>query len=174
MEKSKEFKEMRGKISVNLRILFDYVQMVSITQNVKFQWPIYLKQYFNFFSYLSFTTQIFSLDCVLEGYEVDFLPLFFKSLITEVLPFASAILACFYFSFRIFSGKKKEKEEIITKIIVVVFIVFTYSQSSIIFQLLQMVSCIEINGVEYLSSDVSYICYNSKHNKWVIIIIILD
>lgn len=164
-------KKSKGKLTVNFRILFDYLQMISIIQNLKFNWPNFLSQYLSFFSYLSFTNQIFSFDCFSYEYQISLSPVLIKLLFVQIIPFFVCAIFISYFWFC--RGKKAEKEIQLTKIIIVIFVVFTYSQLSTISQLFEMISCISINDVSYLSSNFRFVCWTREHKIWVKKIIIL-
>ena len=115
----KEVQE-KPKISVNLRILFDYMQMVTIIQKVQFQWPFYLEEYFNVFSYLSFTNQIFSLDCVYDDYQIPISMIYLKTIFIEIMPFLICFFAGIYFALCYRVGivihvriRKKQKQHVL-------------------------------------------------------------
>ena len=158
-------KKPKGKITVNFRILFDYLQMISIIQNLKFNWPNFLSQYLSFFSYLSFTNQIFSFDCFSYEYQISLSSVLIKLLFVQIIPFFVCAIFILYFWFC--RGKKAKKEIQLTKMIIVIFVVFTYSQLSTISQLFEMISCISINDVSYLSSNFRFVCWTREHKIWV-------
>ena len=158
-------KNIKGKISVNFRILFDYLQMVSIIQNVRFQWPIYLTKYLKVYSYLSFTNQFFSFDCFTYEYEISISPVFLKLIFAQMTPFFNCAIFILYFC--LFQGKKSEKDIKLTKAVIVIFVVFTYSQLSAINKLFEMISCDEINNVSYLNIDFHFVCWTNEHQYWV-------
>ena len=157
-------KKIKGKISVNFRILFYYLQMVSIIQNIKFQWPIFVAQYLNFFSYLSFTNQIFSFDCFSFEYGISFSTIYIKLIFTQIIPFVVCSIFISYFWF--FPCGNKRKEIQFTKLVVVIFVVFTYSQLSTISMLFEMISCLQINDLSYLNSDFHFVCWTNEHENW--------
>ena len=157
-------------MSVNFRIFFDYVQMISIIQNIKFQWPVNLNNYFNVFSYLSFTTQIFSFDCIIFDYGITFSSVYIKLLFVEIMPFF--ICSTFLSVIWLFGWKKQSKDIKVIKSIVVIFVVFTYSQISTISKLFDIISCIEINNSSYLASDFRFVCWTQEHKLWVKILIL--
>ena len=139
--------------------------MISIIQNLKFNWPNFLSQYLSFFSYLSFTNQFFSFDCFSYEYQISLSPVQIKLLFVQIIPF---FVCAIFISYFWFSHRKKIKKEIqLTKMIIVIFVVFTYSQLSTISQLFEMMSCISINDVSYLSSNFRFVCWTREHKIWV-------
>ena len=164
-QKSFKNKNLKRKISVNVRILFDYMQMVSITQNVQFSWPFYIEQYFRFFSFISLSNKIFSMDCLINDYNINLSVVYFEGIILVIMPFLISLLSGIYY----FIYNKKNRKYARTKVIAVIFIVFTYLQTSIISQLLEILACKEIDGVSYLINDMDFICYTSDHIEWVLI-----
>ena len=155
-------KKEKRKIAVNIRILLDYVQFFSISQTLKMEWPIYFKDYLKFFAYLSLVDKIISLDCISEDFDIKFESIYVKSLIVTIAPF----LLCFFnFTFFLIFSRKKKYRAI--KIIVVIFVICTFFQPSIISQLLEILSCVEIDGLKYLSANLEYECYVEEHMKWV-------
>ena len=158
-------KKQKRKISVNFRILFDYLQMVSIIQNIKFQWPNYLAEYFKVFSYFSFSTQIFSFDCFSYEYRISFSPIYIKLIFTQIMPLFICSIFISFFCFCL--SKRSNRDLQLTKTVVVIFVVFTYSQLSTISQLFNMISCIKIDNLSYLSSDFHFVCWTKEHQIWV-------
>ena len=152
----------KKKITVNVRIIFDYVQMVSISQTLKIQWPIYFKNYFKTFSFIGFANKIISFDCIFEDFSINLETFYVKSLILAITPFFLFFLILLYCL--VFARKKKF---VITKLIVAIFVIFTFFQPSIISQLMEIVTCVEIDNHDYLSYNLQYECYKSEHNRWV-------
>lgn len=149
---------------MNLRILFDYVQIFSLSGTLQIEWPNYMREFIKSLSFLSFADKMISLDCIFNDFDVRSQSLFIKSFLMNLTPFILSIFAFLYF-FLLTKDKKDKK----IKIMVTVFVIFTFFQSSVINRLLTILSCKEIEGKEYLSSDLEYECYSEQHKKWILI-----
>ena len=155
----------KQKISVNLRIIFNFFQLIAIVQNIDFHWPFVLKNFFTFYVYICFTNQIFSLDCLFHDHSIsENNSIYYKLCITEFFPFILIIFSGMILLLIYFKGNKSQ----ISRFIVAVLIIFIFFQPSVISQLLELLSCRSINDGDYLSRYLIYKCYTEEHLKWVI------
>lgn len=145
---------------MNVRILLNYLQIISILKFIKFEWPIYLKQYFSVFAYIAYANQIFSFDCVFEDFDIKVQRFYVQSFIFHVFPFILCLVCGIVFI--IFRFKDK-----MIKITVAILVVFTFFLPSTISQQLEGIKCKEINGNYYLLSNLNYKCFTREHMEWV-------
>lgn len=153
-------KEKNRKIAVNVRILLNYVQIISILKFIKFEWPFYFKEYFSVFAYVAYANQIFSFDCVFEDFDIKLQRFYVQSFIFNVFPFLLCLICGIVFIIFRFKDKK-------IKITVAILVVFTFFLPSTVSQLLEGVKCKEIDGNYYLLSNLNYKCFSEKHMEWV-------
>lgn len=159
-------KENHRKIAVNVRILLNYMQVISILKFIKLDWPVYISDYFNYFAYLSYCNQIFSFDCIFDDFEIKFQKLYVKTMVFQLFPF----VICFMTWVFLLMMRSRDKT---VKIIVVLLVVFTFFLPSGISQQLESIKCKDIEGKSYLMSNLNYICYSDEHKNWVFYTLLL-
>ena len=60
------FSPQKG-VSVYLKILLNYLQMISIIESLQLKWPIYVQNYLNVYANIGgVSTEVLSLDCFLQ------------------------------------------------------------------------------------------------------------
>lgn len=157
--------QIKKSLSIYMKILLNYLQMITIVQNFEFKWPFYVRDYFNFFSTVGggLSTQVVSIDCLINDYNLNIVALYGQTLILCVLPFVIQISAAVIF-FVIFILKRKNQR---IRFIVVVIVVNVFLQPSIIKILFENLSCKNIDEHSYLTQDMSISCDSDSHKTWV-------
>ena len=64
--------ELRKGMSIYMKILLNYLQMLTIVQSFDLKWPFYVKNYLNFFASVGggISPQVISVDCLLNDYNI--------------------------------------------------------------------------------------------------------
>lgn len=141
--------------------------MISLSQSLNLEWPIYLKEFINSFSYISFANEMISLDCIFGDFDIKSESLFIKSFLLNLAPFIFCLLSIIYF---ILSTKNIVFRKI--KIVVTGFVVFTFFQPAIIAQIFDMLRCQTLENKQYLKKNLNYECFTEEHQTWVKIFIL--
>lgn len=162
LNKKQKEKAKQRKLAVNIRILLNYMQIISILKFIKFEWPFYFKEYFNIFAYLSYASKILSFDCIFEDYDLKIERFYIQSTIFVFFPF----IICFICGLVLMLFCSKDK---IIKLHVCVYVVFTFFLPSAISQQLESIKCKEMDGKSYMVTNLNYQCFTNEHMQWVYI-----
>lgn len=156
---------LRKGLSIYMKILLNYLQMLSIIQSFELNWPFYARSYFNFFSSVGggISTQVISIDCLLNDYQLDVVALYGQTLIISVLPFIIYIAAAIVLGM-IYLFKKKGQS---IRFIVIVIVTSVFLQPNIIKILFDNLSCKTFDNNSYLTHDMSISCDSDSHITWV-------
>lgn len=159
--------QLRKGLSIYMKILLNYLQMITIIQGFELKWPFYVRNYLNAFSTVGggISTQVISIDCLLHDYNLDIVALYGQTLILSVLPFVIYIAAAVVLL--MISIFKKKNQGI--RFVVVVIVVSVFLQPSIIKILFDNLSCKSIDKHSYLTQDMSIECDSDSHRTWVIL-----
>ena len=167
---NKKRKSKNKNMSIYLKILLNYLQMISIMQGFQLKWPFYVRNYLNFFSSVGggISAQAISVDCLMEDYQLDVVALYAQTLVISILPFfvylvTLSILAFFYY-------KTKKSQNI--RLVVVVIVVSIFMQPTILKMLFQNLQCKNIENDSYLIQDMQISCNESSHLSWVVFFVI--
>ena len=160
--------EIKKGMSIYMKILLNYLQMITILQNFELKWPFYVRNYLNFFASFGggLSAQVISTDCLLEDYNIDIVSLYAQTWLISFMPFmiyfvAGVILTLIYLI--------KRKSQII-RFIVVVIVVSIFLQPSILKILFDNLSCQTLENTSYLTQDMMISCDSDSHTTWVIMI----
>lgn len=157
--------QLKKGLSIYMKILLNYLQMITIVQSFELKWPFYVRNYLNAFSTVGggISTQVISIDCLLNDYDLSIVPLYGQTFILSVLPFVIYISAAVVlFVITIFKRKNQG-----IRFVVVVIVVSVFLQPSIIKILFDNLSCKTIDQNSYLTQDMSIECDSDSHMTWV-------
>eukprot|EP00347_Sterkiella_histriomuscorum_P018648 403344713 len=161
-----------SETSVIIRILLNYVQILTSAAAFNLEWPVYLQQFFNIFGSVGEISESFiSFDCFLQdtGFtQKGSSTFYFKTLVIAILP----ILMCLIFSviFYIWKVMKNQsllnyKRQVIVSTIVVIYTLhptITRLSTSLFF-------CMEIDkDEEWLQQDLEIRCWSGQHLLWAL------
>lgn len=136
MKISKEYSEEEGdkNYDVNqailIRILMNYMQIISLVGDIPITWPNLLKKFLDFNNkFASATEEYFSIDCffAMNHEKVNIRPVFLKLLITTLAPFALSLIALIFWVVfylikkRKIRGNPNFKNSVITTVVIICF-----------------------------------------------------
>lgn len=153
-------------LSIYIKILINYSQMLRMSNKIGVKWPDYISIYFPVLGYiLNISTQLFSFDCLINDYDIPMKAIYLKGVSTFSLYLAISILSFLVILIRSISRNKKN---IMNKMIILIIVLSITIQPNNIQEFFSTLVCQEINKKKYLSEDLSIECYTSYHNHWVI------
>ena len=151
-------------MSVYLKILLNYLQMVSIIENMELKWPFYVRNYLNVYSNIGgVSTQILSFDCLLQDYNIMTESIYISTALTLIMPFAIFLVSMIVLGV-IFMRKKKSQK---IRFIVIVIVVSIFLQPSIIKTLFDNITCETIDDSSYLKANLLINCDTTSQKQWV-------
>ena len=152
-------------ISVYLKILLNYLQMISIIQSLDLKWPFYVRSYLNVYSnFGGVSTQILSFDCLLQDHNIETESIYIQTILAVGLPFAIFLISIFVLALIYWRKKKTQK----IRFIVVVIVVSIFLQPSIVKTLFDNLTCKQIDGSRYLKANFLINCDTKTQETWVI------
>lgn len=157
--------DIKKGVSVYLKILLNYLQMISIIESLKLKWPAYLQNFLNVHSNIGggVSTEALSLECFLQDQNILTNVIYVQTLLKLILPFA----ICFVSIIILIQRFRKERKKQINRSIVVLIIVSIFFQPSIIKSLFDNVTCEKIEENLYLKTDLLIDCESDSQQKWV-------
>ena len=162
-------KKSDSSTSILLRILTNYIQIMTSAAAYNLDYPQYLLDYFKHATIVGNTSeQLISIDCFLKG-KVDtgsssflssvfFYRVFFTSFIPIVLVLA-VLLGMAIISFTFFKGANFFKKRFVLSIIVTLYLI----HPSITITTFRTMNCIDVEGKSYLIDDTDTLCWGSSH-----------
>ena len=155
--------DMKKGVSIYLKIMLNYIQSISIIQSLELKWPFYVKSYMNVYSNAgSVSTQVISLDCMVNDYNIDVETIYAETVFSITLPFL-----CFFISFfalaTVYLIKKKSQK---IRFIVIVIVGSIFLQPMILKILFKNLVCKQINEISYLAGNLKIKCDSSEHINW--------
>lgn len=161
--KSQDFDTKKG-LSVYLKVLLNYLQMISIIQSLELKWPFYVRNFLNVYSNIGgVSNQILSVDCLLQHYNIQTESIYIQTVLTLIIPFA--IFCVSMIILWVIYMKNKKPQTI--RFIVIVIVVSIFLQPSIIKSLFDNITWEEIDGVSYLKADLLIDCDTNSQKEWV-------
>eukprot|EP00347_Sterkiella_histriomuscorum_P015814 403355584 len=157
-----------SEIAVIMRILTNFLQIMSSTSLLDLRWPDSLKSFFMPFTYVGDSVQsVIYFDCFLQNSVVtndknSFV--YFKTILICFLPVFLVMIYCsaFFIATRI---KQIFKDKLLEWTIVMTVIVVYFTQPTVTRALINLLYCIEIDTGEYwLQSDLSIKCWEGDHS----------
>ena len=159
------------KVSVYLKVLLNYSQMVSIITNGNFKWPYYIQSYLYISSILSsVSTDAFSIDCLLYDLQINESPIHIKALIFVILPFFIWVLVIILLTLKICLIKTRNSKELFKmKNLFTYFIICcNYLHPMILQKLFDNLKCKNLGGKEFIYMQMNFSCDSENHTKWVL------
>ena len=159
--------EFKQSMSLNLKILMNYIQIITIMQEFELKWPFYVRNYLKFFASMGggLSPQVISFDCVFDDYNVDMNSLYAQTFVMSLLPLAIYVIAGVVLLVFLFITRNPQ----MIRFIVVVIVVSLFLQPSIINTLFQNLSCRQIDNGNYLSKNLNISCDSDSYKNWVLI-----
>ena len=155
--------DMKKGVSIYLKIMLNYIQSISIIQSLELKWPYYVKSYMNVYSNAgSVSTQVISLDCMVNDYNINVETIYAETVFSIILPFF-----CFFISFVALSTVyliRKKSQKI--RFIVIVIVGSIFLQPTILKILFKNLVCKKINEISYLSANLKIKCDSDSHVNW--------
>ncbi|KAL4462094.1 hypothetical protein ABPG74_000939 [Tetrahymena malaccensis] len=154
---------------IAIKILINYIQLILFLRSFDIQIPI---QFSVFASSLGQPIQqaVFSLDCFIVNNmrisEFVYSRLVYASMIPLFYLVILVILMTIYF--KVFKNKILD----ISTISVSIIYLFISLQPSLVTQLIQVLSCREIGGSFYISSNLQFECYTPIFYRWVYLYVV--
>jgi hypothetical protein len=150
--------------TILIKILINYIQIISIVASLNLDWPDFALQYLNVQETAgSFSQQSFSFDCHLsQKYVLDNSQVYFYKLIVYmIMPIVLIFLSLLSWSVvsLIYKDLKYIKNHFVGSIVIIVFILHTI----LLKMTLSPFSCQEINSEYWLTDDMSIKCWEGMH-----------
>jgi len=156
------------RVATHLRILTNYLQLVSLTSAIEMNWPAEIIGLFTAHEYLgSISEQLFSYSCFLES-DGRLPVVYFRTLLLNMVPLMILILAAILWGLKYYFSQERDLTKLKTAMVCTTVVVVFMMHSSIMKQNLSMFSCRTLSdGNLYLSSDLSLECWDGEHFAWV-------
>ena len=156
--------DAKKDMSIYLKIFMNYIQMISIINSLELKWPFYVKNYLNVFSNMGgISTQVLSIDCLLQDYGIETKAIYIQTLLILILPFAIFFLSFLFLSCLFLKQKKTQQ----TRFIVILIVVSIFLQPTIIKGLFDNFSCEKIENNQFLKVNRLIDCKSNFHKQWV-------
>lgn len=165
------FKLEGGKsISIYIKILINYSQMVGIIRDLQLKWPYYVDNFFNFTMSFGFiSTGIMNFDCFVSDLEIKTATIYIKMLFSLAFYIFFIFGGVSFFLFRRFILKKHKQ---FNKFIMFFLILSIMIQPNSIKEGTDLFVCQKVGEQKsYLVNQMSEECYTSNHIFWVIIFV---
>ena len=157
--------DTKKEMSVYLKILLNYLQMISIIRSLELKWPFYVGNYLNIYAnFGGVSTQILSFDCLLQDNNIETESIYIQTILAVSLPFAIFLISILALLILYLKNKKTQK----TRFIVVVIVVSIFLQPSIIKTLFENLTCKEIEDSSFLQIDMIIDCNSESKKLWVL------
>lgn len=163
--------DSKKEMSVYLKILLNYLQMISIIRSLELKWPFYVGNYLDIYAnFGGVSTQILSFDCLLQDNNIETESIYIQTILAVSLPFAIFLISIIALILLCLKNKKTQKTQK-TRFIVVVIVVSIFLQPSIIKTLFDNITCKQIDDSQYLKENFLINCETSSQKTWVLIAI---
>ena len=152
-------------LSIYLKILLNYLQMLSIMQSFELKWPFYVRNYLNFFSSVGggISAQAISVDCLLEDYDLDIVSLYAQTVVISILPFFVYFVTILILGFMYFRTRRSQT----VRFVVIVIVVSIFLQPSILKMLFDNLQCKTIEERSFLIQNMGVSCDENSYTSWV-------
>ena len=152
-------------ISIYIKILINYSQMISIIHTLQMKWPFYVTDFFQFLSYFGFfSTNIISLDCLLSDLKINISGIYLKALSNVIFYIFFLSLGVMIFVIRQFIFKRKGQ---FSKFIMFFLVFSIMIQPNSIKDTSDIFTCQKVDQTYYLVNQMSIECYTDDHVAWV-------
>ena len=154
-------------LSIYIRIFINYAQMIAIIQSLELKWPFYVTTYLQISGNVgSVSTQLFSLDCLINDFELNIKVIYLKALANVLIYLGFLFTSAWIFMFRKCLLKKHGE---INRFIILVIVLSIILQPNSIKDTSDIFNCQEIEDKYYLIAEMTEECYTADHKKWVLI-----
>ena len=155
--------DMKKGVSIYLKIMLNYIQSISIIQSLELKWPYYVKSYMNVYSNAgSVSTQVISLDCMVNDYNIHVETIYAETVFSIILPFLCFLISFIALCIVHVITKKSQK----IRFIVIVIVGSIFLQPMIIKILFKNLVCKQINETSFLISNLKIQCDSDSHINW--------
>lgn len=157
----------KQSMSLNLKILMNYIQIITIMQEFEMKWPFYARNYLKFFASMGggLSPQVISFDCVFDDHDINIYSLYAQTFVMSLLPLAIYVIAGVVLLVFFFTTRNPQ----MIRFIVVLIVVSLFLQPSIINTLFQNLSCRQIDNGNYLTKNLDISCDSDSYKNWVIL-----
>lgn len=158
--------DIKKGLSIYLKILLNYLQLISIVENLELKWPFYAKSYLNVYTNMgSVSTQTVSLECILNDLEYNVESLYVETIFSILLPFITFFIALSSLIVLHFLTRRAKQT---TRFIVIVIVASIFLQPTIVKMLYKNMICKKIDSDYFLSANLQIECESDDRNKWLI------
>jgi len=175
-------KDDKKFLGVCFKILLNYMQMIGIVASFDMKWPYYTRGYFAAQSGMgSFSTQLFSLDCLAKrlffiilrnvkcaiiylGYSIEVQVVYIKVLFASLMPLGILFFNNLYW---LIAGKFFHKKNSFNMLYFTSIIIQFFLQPTVVKELTNPLLCEEIDGEYFIRNSMDVSCDNSTYDTWV-------
>ena len=166
MEKEIRKKKKNKKISVYMKILLNYFQMISFIKSLDVKWPFFVEEYLKSAAFISsVSTSILSIDCLVDQYGIAGEIIHLKAAFSSILPFCLLFLVLLIMFFQL---KFKRKNQF-NKTWLAFFVISIFMHPNILQSLFDNVTCLEFGDKQYLQKQLDLDCDSDNHKEWVLV-----
>lgn len=160
------FKLDGGKsISIYIKILINYSQMIGIIKDLQLKWPYYVDNFFNFMMNFGFlSTGIMNTDCFVSDLQLETPTIYIKVLFTLTFYILFIMGGVGFFLFRHFIMARTKQ---FSRFIMFFLILSIMIQPNSIKEVTNLFVCQKVNKTSYLVNKMSVECYTEDHIFWV-------
>ncbi|EWS71613.1 transmembrane protein, putative (macronuclear) [Tetrahymena thermophila SB210] len=158
------------QINMSIKSLTNFIQMLKIMSTQTLQLPVSITIVPDLFGSPS-SSYVFSTSCFLANLQTDTLkPLFIKLISISISPFIyiASLIVIYLFINPFLRGFQFSK----SKIISIIVFVFWFLKPSVVYTLIQGISCVNFDGQKYIQLDYTYECYTETHIKFLYYLLI--
>ncbi|KAL4475557.1 hypothetical protein ABPG72_009246 [Tetrahymena utriculariae] len=154
--------ELNKNLSVYLKILMNYFQLVVIIKNFQINIPLPL---INLPQTVSRPVDhaVNTLDCWVKDWKTDIPYVYFRLIVACIVPVFYFAFSMILYFFYIFLKKQKPKKYILTSSIIFLFL---YLQPDMIERTVSVIACRQIGNKDYMLGDLLYLCHTSEYKKY--------
>ena len=168
VQPTKNSRETRKKLQIYIKILINYLQIISIINYFQMNWPYNVSIFLNNFSGFSMASGVISLSCILFSYEINVETIYIETMALLMIPVLIYIITFTILAISYFQTKKSQT----TRFISMSVALNTLLQPSMIRKFIENIACQQIDDKCYLIANMNIDYYSDFHQKWVIIIFI--
>lgn len=152
-------------ISIYIKILINYSQMVGVIKDLQLKWPYYVFSFFNVIMNFGFiSTGIVNIDCFVSDLQINTPIIYNKVLFTLAFYVLFLIGGIAFFSFRSFVLIKNKQ---FNRFVMFFLILSIMIQPNSIKEGTDLFVCQKVNDKSYLVKQMSEECYTQDHIYWV-------
>ena len=156
-------KETRKKLQSYVKIFINYLQIISIINYFKMNWPYDVSIFLTNYSNISMGSGVVSVSCILFSYDIDIPTIYIETLSLLMIPVIVYIIAFALFAISYLKTKKSQTIRFISMSVAL----NTLLQPSMIRKFIENIACQQIDDKCYLISNMNIDYYSDFHQKWV-------